>query len=95
MVNEQLIYEIITQLGIGGFALLIFYKYATIVTNKVMNGMTKKMDSMLDKQDRILGKLEHIAEKFDKMLLVEELNKAIIEATRTVKEIKEVVKNND
>ena len=57
--------QIVMQLGIAGVVMYMFYKYAELVTKKLMNGALKKLDNITEREDKILAKLEVIFEKLE------------------------------
>lgn len=57
--------QIVMQLGIAGVVMYMFYKYAELVTQKMMNGALRKLDNITEREDKILTKLEIILEKLD------------------------------
>jgi len=71
--SEQLMYQIAIQLGIGGLTIYLFYKYAMMVTNKSMNGITKKIDKMLEKQDKLIDKIDSVIDRIDKLVLIRDI----------------------
>jgi len=62
---SDLLLTIATQLGIAGLSIYLFYQYVKLVSEKTMNGMSKKMDRMLEKEEKILDKLDMLIEKID------------------------------
>ena len=82
--SEQLMYQIAIQLGIGGLTIYLFYKYAMMVTNKSMNGITKKIDKMLEKQDKLIDKIDSVIDRIDKLVLTQNIKKIVSEEINEV-----------
>ena len=82
--SEQIMYQIAIQLGIGGLTIYLFYKYAMMVTNKSMNGITKKIDKMLEKQDKLIDKIDSVIDRIDKLVLTQNIKEIITEKVNEV-----------